>query len=55
MFYSIKEVSERYGVAPKTIWRWIREGRFPKPLKLSPKTARWHEAELQAYAEGLKR
>lgn len=55
MFYSIKEVSERYGVAPKSIWRWIREGRFPKPLKLSPKTARWREVDLKAYEESLEK
>ncbi|WP_368388891.1 helix-turn-helix transcriptional regulator [Marinobacter sp. SS8-8] len=53
MFYSIKEVSKRYGVSPKSIWRWIREGRFPKPVKLAPKTARWRETDLQAYEDGL--
>lgn len=55
MFYSIKEVSKRYGVAPKSIWRWVREDRFPKPLKLSSKIARWREADLQAYEESLEK
>jgi predicted DNA-binding transcriptional regulator AlpA len=22
-------------VSPATIWRWVREGKFPKPFKLS--------------------
>ncbi|PXX88211.1 hypothetical protein DIT71_17670 [Marinobacter vulgaris] len=55
MLYSIKEVRKRYGVAPKSIWRWIREGRFPKPLKLSPTTARWRESDLQAYEDSLEK
>lgn len=55
MFYSIKEVSGRYGVFPKSIWRWIGEGRFPAPVKLAPKTARWREADLLAYEEALEK
>ena len=53
MFYSIKEVSKRYGVAPKTVWRWIREGHFPRPVMLAARTARWREEDLQAYEEAL--
>jgi len=50
---SIKEVSKPYGVSPKSIWRCIREGRFPKPVKLAPKIARWREADLRACEEDL--
>ncbi len=24
-----------YGVTPITIWRWVKSGRLPKPLKLN--------------------
>lgn len=29
------------GVAKSTIWAWTAEGRFPKPLKLSPRVSPW--------------
>ncbi|EMP54246.1 hypothetical protein MSNKSG1_16746 [Marinobacter santoriniensis NKSG1] len=34
MFYTVKEVSSRYKIAPATVWRWVKEGRFPQPVKL---------------------
>lgn len=32
-------------VSPATIWRWVREGRFPKPFKLGQSVTVW-DAEL---------
>ncbi|SFM41629.1 transcriptional regulator, AlpA family [Marinobacter pelagius] len=54
MFYTIDEVSSRYKVSTKTIWRWVREGRFPRPVKVGPGTTRWREEDLQAFEEGLQ-
>jgi predicted DNA-binding transcriptional regulator AlpA len=31
-----------------TLYRWIRKGRMPKPIKLSPGTSRWLKAEVEA-------
>lgn len=28
-------------VSPATIWRWVREGQFPKPFKLGERTTVW--------------
>jgi prophage regulatory protein len=43
-FLSKKAVAMRNGVHPGTLDRWIREGRFPRPVKLSPKgSCRWPE------------
>ncbi|NWO07152.1 MAG: helix-turn-helix domain-containing protein [Alteromonadaceae bacterium] len=54
MFYTVDEVSSRYKVSTKTIWRWVREGRFPRPIKVGPGTTRWREKDLQAFEEGLQ-
>ncbi|ERS11632.1 hypothetical protein Q672_19220 [Marinobacter sp. EVN1] len=54
MFYTVDEVSSRYKVSTKTIWRWVREGRFPRPVKVGPGTTRWREEDLQAFEEGLQ-
>lgn len=49
MFHNIHQVSERFGVAPSTIWRWVKDGFFPRPCKLGLATARWREDVLQAF------
>lgn len=33
---SIPDVAADLGVSDVTLWRWIRQGRFPRPVKLSP-------------------
>jgi predicted DNA-binding transcriptional regulator AlpA len=34
-----------------TLWRGIKSGRFPKPIKIGPATNRWSAAELTAVVE----
>ena len=36
-FLRIKEVMKMTGIARSTIWLWVSEGKFPKPIKLSPR------------------
>lgn len=33
---------------PSTLYRGIKSGRYPAPLKLGPGTARWRRSELMA-------
>ncbi|WP_256732929.1 AlpA family transcriptional regulator [Acinetobacter sp. SwsAc2] len=45
---------ERVGLLPvteKTIWTWVREGKFPKPLKLSSNVTVWRMSEVEAWIE----
>lgn len=36
-------------VSPATIWRWVREGRFPKPFKLGKSVTVWDAADIDAF------
>ena len=36
-------------VSPATIWRWVREGRFPKPFKLGDSVTVWNADEVNAF------
>ena len=38
-------------ISPATIWRWVRAGRFPKPVKLGPGVTAWRGADLIAFIE----
>lgn len=46
------EVAALYlGVSKATIWRWVRDGRLPPPLELSPRIKGWHQDELRKFAD----
>lgn len=30
-----------------TVWRWVREGRLPPPVRLSPGCSRWPSTVLE--------
>ncbi|RUR65879.1 AlpA family phage regulatory protein [Variovorax guangxiensis] len=36
-------------VSPQTIWRWVREGKFPKPFKLGDSVTVWNASEVEAF------
>lgn len=42
-------LSKRYSVSRNTIWRWAREGRFPKPVKLGPGCSRWLLSAIEKF------
>jgi predicted DNA-binding transcriptional regulator AlpA len=35
--------------SPATIWRWVKEGNFPRPIKLGPKTTVWNLDEIEVF------
>jgi prophage regulatory protein len=49
--YRVGQVAERLSVHPQTLWRWIREGRFPKGIKIGPMTTIWTETMLADWLE----
>ena len=40
-------------VSRSTWWAGVKEGRFPKPFKLGPRTTVWHEGDIDALIEGM--
>lgn len=49
IYLSVEQVAARYNVSKDTIWRWRREGEFPKPIRLGGKTSRWRLSEIEAW------
>lgn len=51
-YLRLPAVLERVPVSRTTLYRWIREDRFPPPYRIGPNTAAWAESEvLQALQE----
>lgn len=40
-------------VTPSTWWAWVKTGRAPAPIKLSPGCTVWRTADVLAFAESL--
>jgi predicted DNA-binding transcriptional regulator AlpA len=47
-FLRLPEVLDRIPVSKSTWWKGIRDGIFPKGIKLSPRTTAWREADIDA-------
>jgi prophage regulatory protein len=39
----------RYPVSTATIWRWVKDGKFPPPVKLGAQTTAWPVALLDQW------
>lgn len=41
------EVESRCGIARSTIYRLMRAGEFPEPLRVGPRAVRWPASEVE--------
>lgn len=44
----LPQVLEIIPVAPSTWWAGVKSGKYPKSIKLGPRTTAWRESEIQA-------
>jgi len=55
-FLRWRAVSVKTGLSRPTIWRAVREGRFPKPVQLtSPSAVGWLASEVEAWVQSRVR
>lgn len=47
----IKEVQHRVGLGRSTIYRWVDQDKFPKPVQLGGHLVAWNEAEIDQWIE----
>ena len=50
-YLRLREVLALIGVSSVTIWRWEREGWFPKRRKIGKHAVAWVEAEVDEWCE----
>jgi predicted DNA-binding transcriptional regulator AlpA len=53
-FVRLPVVVKIMGVGKTTWWCGVREGRFPKPVKLGPKTSAWRVEDIRALITSFK-
>jgi len=38
-------------ISPATLWRWVKSGKFPAPVKLGPMITAWAVADVRDWLE----
>lgn len=51
IYFTEKDLAERYAVSGVSIRRWVTTEGFPKSIKLAPGTARWRVSDVLAWEE----
>ncbi len=47
------DVMQQLGISRATLWRWVREGIFPKPVKIGNRLNVWKPEQLTDFVEKL--
>ena len=50
-YLKVKDVAHRYGIGCSTVWLWVKTNKLPSPVKISERTTRWIEGELDDFDE----
>lgn len=45
----LRTVRERTGLAKSTIYAFVQQGRFPRPVKLGDRSSGWAESEVDSW------
>jgi prophage regulatory protein len=46
-YVSAAQLAERYGVHKATIWRWVKSGILPQPIKFGAQSTRFDLDEVE--------
>jgi prophage regulatory protein len=51
-FVRLPEVRRITGMSTTTIYRWMKNGRFPHSVPITPGTVVWREADIARWQKG---
>jgi predicted DNA-binding transcriptional regulator AlpA len=44
-----QELEKLFKVSPATIYRWVKEGKFPAPIHLGANMVRWKVSDIEVW------
>lgn len=44
-----EEIEQRCGLSRSAIYRLMRDGAFPEPLRIGPRAVRWPQSEIERW------
>jgi prophage regulatory protein len=54
LLLSVKEVAECLSLSPRSVWRYVAQGKLPRPLCLGPRLLRWRASDVQRFLDTLQ-
>lgn len=48
-YLAVRDIRAIYGLSEAAVWRWTKEGRFPKPVRIGTRWTRWLKSEVEAF------
>lgn len=54
-FLTSAEVAQRMDISLRTLWRMVRDGRLPQPIRYSRRLVRFRLSDLKRYEENPTR
>jgi predicted DNA-binding transcriptional regulator AlpA len=52
LLLKIEDVVQLLNIGKSTWWKGVKEGRYPAPVKLGPKTTRWKTKDIRRIIDG---
>jgi predicted DNA-binding transcriptional regulator AlpA len=49
----LKQVVEVTKLSKSTIWRWVKDGMFPQPIKITMRVTVWKNSDIQIYIANM--
>lgn len=46
-----QEIVERLGIGRSTLFRWVKEGSFPQPIRAGRRFTRWRLSDVERWEE----
>ena len=50
-----RDVEKKIGVSKATLHRWVRDGQFPRPIRLGVRAVAWRAEEIEAWLASRNR
>jgi prophage regulatory protein len=50
-FYRLSQLKEKLSVSRSSIWSWVKDGSFPKPIKLGKNCTAWNSEDVHAWVQ----
>lgn len=54
-FFRPKHIVDGLGIAESTLYLWIKEGKFPQPIKLNGRVSLWKRQTILDWLEDCER
>lgn len=43
------QVEKEHGISRHSLYQWVKQGRFPKPVELGPRTKVWRRSTIEKW------